>query len=82
MPLLLTNPNDINRGVACLKTILALFIFPGAKGRGSWAQVQAWVNQMEQAHGLDVTARFETFPERKRTVVTLTFDQVEAKPNA
>ncbi len=78
MPLLLTNPNDRRTGIDCLKSIISLFIFPGLKG-AQQSQVIAHVAQMEYSAGfLEVSARLETFPARKRTVVTLTFDQVEA----
>lgn len=83
MSLLLTNPNDRSIGISCLKTIISLFIFPGLKGNASREAIQAHVAQMDQSRDLlEVSARLETFPGRKRTVVTLTFDQVEAKLNA
>jgi hypothetical protein len=57
---------------------LSLFVMAGAKG-ATHAQIVAHIAQMDQwPGGLDVTARLETFPSHKRTVLTLTFDQVEA----
>lgn len=78
MSLLLLNPNDRRLATSCLKTIISLFIFPGLKGNASREAIQQHIAQMEAwTQGFDISARFETFPERKRTVVTLTFDQVE-----
>ncbi len=83
MPLILANPNERQTGLDCLKMIISLFIFPGLKGNASRESVIAHVAQMESSPAmLEVSARLETFPERKRTVVTLTFDQVERKLNA
>lgn len=79
MPLILQSPHDKSHAIDLIKSILVLWIFPGLKG--SHADVHAWVDQMEASPGIDVKARFETFPSRKRTVVTLTFDQVETKLN-
>ena len=80
MSLLLTSPHDKSQGVDCLKICLSLFVMNGAKG-ATRDQIIAHIAQLDLwAGGIDVAARLETFHSRKRTVLTLTFDQVEA-PN-
>lgn len=77
MPLLLTSPHDKTQSIDALKLCLSLFVMPGAVG-ATHGQIQQHIAQLDTwAGGLEVTARLETHPSRKRTVLTLTFDQVE-----
>lgn len=78
MSLLLSSPRDKSEGIQALKYCLALFVMTHAKG-ATQAQIVQHIAQMDAwPGGLDVTARLETFPAKKRTTLTLTFDQVEA----